>query len=79
MIIGASVRSSGGDGLVVPTCGTVAVLLSAERPIRSRMNIYSVKRICKLPQVAMTVKAELDTCDVFQMYTFVTLFGNITL
>ena len=54
-------------GLVVPSCGTVAVLLSAERAIRSLMNVYTVKRICKLPQVAMIVKAELGTCDVFQM------------
>ena len=54
-------------GLVVPSCGTVAVVKASEKAIRQLMNIRSVKRMCKLAQVQYVVKSELGSSDVFSM------------
>ena len=50
-------------GLVVPSTGSVAVVMCTEKIIRQTMNIHSVKHICRLPQVLYNVKAELGHDD----------------
>ena len=54
-------------GLVIPSLGTVTILLATERAIRRLMNIHSVKNICSKQQVLYQLKAEYGACDPFSL------------
>ncbi|KAI8746475.1 DNA transposase THAP9 isoform X3 [Biomphalaria glabrata] len=53
-------------GLIIPSNGTVSVLLSAEKAIRHRMKINSVK-MCRYEEVLYIVKKDLGTTDIFEL------------
>ena len=59
-------------GLVIPSSGSVTVIMCAEKMIRRTMNIHSVKQICRLHQILYNVKTELGTDDLFDLGTHIT-------
>lgn len=50
-------------GLLVPSRGTVSLLMASEKAIRRCMNIHSAKNICTKQQILYQVKCEYGTLD----------------